>query len=293
MCVPCRDKLSRRCRTRRLPRTVRRHAAGGRAEGKPLVGPRRPPITERISAATPNVCGRSASPPPWPAVPTWGRLDALTEATVWIQDLLAGQRANSGDGSPSPVLRPGVAPRYPRQGQPAALRPAGRRRPHVLVLARRVRHRGAARSPGRPRRAPFRSGGAPPWRIWDIDLAFEFARQVPDDLLPVGSGIRRCDIDPDILREFKKSLRSAFDSVIESMDGNEFTLWLRPGTPDVRREPRLPRSLHHRLLSSASIAALLPRLAPRTASTRAGLARRRGSGSRRSSNRATGGSRGP
>ena len=181
----------------------------------------------------------------------WGRLDALTEATVWILDLLAGQRAYSGDGSPhlsfvqvlhrDTLVRASLPPfaRPPDAGRTSWSSPDG----YVTVVL-----------PGP------RDGRAAPLPEWwraaledlDIDLA-SIARQVPDDLLPVGSGIRRCEVDPDILREFKKSLRSAFDSVVESMDGNEFTLWLRPGnrTYAVSRDYRVPYTigycLPHRL----------------------------------------------
>ena len=182
----------------------------------------------------------------------WGRLDALTEATVWIQDLLAGWRLHAGDRPRRHLSLVEVlhGDTVVRTSLPSFARPRDAARTFCSAADGSVTL-ALSDAPGR-RAAPL----AEWWRAalddLDIDLA-SLARQVPDGLLPLGSGIRPGETVPDIVREFKKNLRSAFDSVVESIDGNEFTLWLRPGgrTYPVSRDYRVPYTigycLPHRL----------------------------------------------
>ncbi len=157
----------------------------------------------------------------------WGKIDALTEATVWIQDLRAAERGYPG-GRPhhlstvrvlhgNTVVRTNLPSFFRTRDALAASRPAADGSV-TLVLS----------GPSDDRAAPLPEWWRTALEDLGIDLA-AVARQAPDRLLPFGSGIETCEIDPDILRSFKKSLRSAFDAVVESIEGNQFTLWLRPG----------------------------------------------------------------
>ena len=157
----------------------------------------------------------------------WGKIDALTEATVWIQDLRAAERGHPG-GRPhhlstvrvlhgNTVVRTNLPSFFRTRDALAASRPAADGSV-TLVLS----------GPSDDRAAPLPEWWRTALEDLGIDLA-AVARQAPDRLLPFGSGIETCEIDPDILRSFKKSLRSAFDAVVESIEGNQFTLWLRPG----------------------------------------------------------------
>ena len=182
---------------------------------------------------------------------SWGKLDALTEATVWIQDLLAGQHPAPG-GRPhhlsfvevlhgDTVVRASL-PSFARLRD--AVRASCSASDGSVTLA--------LSAPPDRRAAPLAEWWRDALDDLDVDLA-SVAQRVPDGLLPLGSGIRPRETAPDIVREFKKNLRSAFDSVIESIDGNEFTLWLRPGdrTYAVSRDYRVPYTigycLPHRL----------------------------------------------
>ena len=188
----------------------------------------------------------------------WGKLDALTEATVWIQDLLADQLSYPDDRphlSFVEVLHRGTVVRasLPSFARPRdAVRTSWSSSDGSVTLA--------LPAPLARRAVPLPEWWRAALDDFDIDLA-SVARQVPDGLLPLGSGIRPRETAPDIVREFKKNLRSAFDSVVESIDGNEFTLWLRPdgrtyAVGDDYRVPYavgycLPHRLRHHYLARA------------------------------------------
>ena len=181
----------------------------------------------------------------------WGRLDALTEATVCIQDLLAGQHPAPG-GRPHHLSFVEVlhGDTVVRASLPSFARPRDAVRTSCSSSDGSVTL--ALSAPLDRRAVPLPAWWRAALDDLDLDLA-SLARQVPDGLLPLGSGIRPCETAPDIVREFKKNLRSAFDSVVESIDGNECTLWLRPGdrTYAVSRDYRVPYAigycLPHRL----------------------------------------------
>lgn len=181
----------------------------------------------------------------------WGRLDALTEATVWIQDLVAGQRPHRGAHphhlSLVEVLHGDTVVRtsLPAFAQfPDAVRASCSSSDRSVTLA--------LSAPVDSRTAPLAEWWRSALDDLDVDLS-ALARQIPDGLLPLGSGMRPCDAAPDVARDLKTSLRAAFDAVVESIDGNEVTLWLRPGnrTYAVSRDCRVPYTvgycLPHRL----------------------------------------------
>lgn len=212
---------------RRLTQTLRRYAAGLLRRGS-LSGRPEPPADRRTEVhryaerlwtlgLTTAVARRSV----------WGRLDALTEATVWIQDLVAGQRPRSGRAPHhlslvqvlhrDTVIRTSL-PSFACPPDLAGARCSSSDESVALALS----------APVDPRAAPLAEWWRAALEDLDIDLP-SVARQVPDGLLPLGSGVRACEAAPDVVREFKRNLRSAFDAVVESIDGNELTLWLRPG----------------------------------------------------------------
>ena len=157
----------------------------------------------------------------------WGRIDALTEATVWILDLFAAERGYPDDRPyhlstvqvlhRDKVVRTNLPSFFRTRDAQAAPRSAADGSV-TLVLS----------GPPDDRAVPLAEWWRAALEEFDIDLA-AIARQAPDRLLPFGSGIEPCEIDPDVLRDFKKGLRSAFDAVVESIDGDKFTMWLRPG----------------------------------------------------------------
>ena len=139
----------------------------------------------------------------------WGKIDALTEATVWIQDLFAAERGYPDDRPyhlstvrvlhGNTVVRTNLPSFFPMRD------PAPRPAPRPTDLSP-----SSCPVPSTTAPPPFPSGGRTALEDLDIDLA-TIARHAPDRLRPFGSGIETCEMDSDVLRDFKKSLRSAFE----------------------------------------------------------------------------------
>ena len=157
----------------------------------------------------------------WSRPPHWAKLDALTEATIWICDLFAPTDGHDYHLSHVQVRR---HDKLLKTSLPDFAGLPAPPPPRILPLHQSL----ALRLPPQVANENILDQIQERWNaaLAELRIDFDFLSDTADDC-HTNSGVPSI-ADRDHIHRFQRSLRVAFDSVVTNATDDLFTLWLRP-----------------------------------------------------------------